>query len=348
VLTRRAALSLVAAGCARRDARAGPTVAVPERALPYAPLLLAVRRQLYVTPPERVALVVRATSQSVAASVADGTADAGAIPAAELVRLAAAGVPVVAIGALARRFDGQLVAAAGAPLPQGTSAQGLDALLGGGWRAVRLGLQAGSGGTEQALRFLLLAHGAAPLERAATDPLFGEPRLLTYSTAEALVAALKDGRIHAFLGSSLAAAQATLLGGTELLANFSDGSAAPDVTEPLCTVLIARPDRAGAGAGPGGPPAPFPRQLITACARAAAELSGPDGPSLIAEAIPERDPLHLATALRLAAPAPDRSVFALDGQVPREAFPRLLELYALAGHRFDLDPRRLAQRVVAG
>ena len=334
-----AGAALAGAACAREaSARPSGAVSFPERTPAYLPLLVAIVEGLYGSPPVRLAPLQRPDGRRVAAAVVDGAAAAGALSAADFVEAVAAGAPLVAIGALTRRFSGQLVAASG----DGAERRGVDDLLGGGWRAVRFGLQAGSDGTERMARFLLLSRGgAAPAARMgllAGDPLAGEPRWLRYSTSEGLVAALKDGRLAAFLGRSPAAAQATILGGTRLVANFSDGGVAPDVAGALGVVLVARRDRAQR------PDASSDRllaALVRGCALAAGALAGPDGPAVAARALPDRDPLHLATALRLDAPSPETAAYALDGRAPAGGLARLLELLALAGRPLALEPEAL-------
>ena len=128
----------------------------------------------------------------------------------------------------------------------------------GSWRGARVGVTTGSGGSETLMRFWWLADapglsgepgepgesgepgpGVDYLER---DPWRGEPRWIGFSTGEGLVAALKDGRIWAFLGPS-GAGQALLLGTAEVLANVSDGSAAGTASAALPVVLATRRDR---------------------------------------------------------------------------------------------------------
>ena len=369
------------AACGPRGEPVAGVVAFPERSLSYAPLLVAVKAGLYRAPPVRLALVQRASGPRVAAAVVDGAADAGAMTLPDLVAAVAAGAPLVAIGALTRRFAGQLVVAVDATMRDRT----LAALLAGDWPGVRVGLQAGPEGTEQAMRFLLLASrdvaprvsaaasdrlvrtsppfslsdvergnacqdqlvsgGLACTKVLAGDPLHAEPRWIDYGTGEALVAALKDGRIAAFLGRSLAAAQATIAGGAEIVANFSRGEVAGNVTPALCHVLVVRRDRAEAI---DRHTADLLHSLVQASARAAAVLAGPEGLDMVTRALPDRDPIQLGTALRLDHPTPAASAYALDSRLPPEAMPRLLALAALAGRPLALDARTLVSNRFVG
>ncbi|MGH2352466.1 MAG: ABC transporter substrate-binding protein [Chloroflexota bacterium] len=356
--------ALAVAGCVRSPDRRAGIVAYPARSLIYAPLLVAQQHGLYAAPPVHVVPLLRSGGRQVAAEVASGKADAGALPLADFLEAAAAGAPLVTFGALTRRFGGQLVVSATAAFPRE-----VGALLSGEWRAAPVGLQTGSGGSEQMMRFWWLAEGPTPLAPLPTgeggtpaaasaksglpsplvgaggrfpllisDPLAGEPRWIGYGTSEGLVAALKDHRIDAFLGHSQAAAQAAILGGADIIASFSDGSVAPDVSSTLGTVLVARRERL-AGRNPAGDQ--FMHALVRGCARAAATLVGPDGPAAASRALPERDPLTLGLALRLDAPAESQSIYALDGRLDPEAIGRYLQLAALAGHTHDVEPAAL-------
>src|SRR5438093_3862035 len=175
---------LAGVACAPREAPLAGIVALPERSLTYAPLLLAVKAGLYQSPPLRTATWLRTGGQAVAAAVAGGDADAGALSLPDFLDAVEAGAPLVAIGAVTRRFAGQLVAA-----ESGALDRTLDALLSGGWRAVPFGLQIGGDGTERFVRALLESFaGAARSAPApgrpllAADPLSGEPRFIGYRT----------------------------------------------------------------------------------------------------------------------------------------------------------------------
>jgi ABC-type nitrate/sulfonate/bicarbonate transport system substrate-binding protein len=278
--------------------------------------------------------LLRAGGQRVAAAIAGGEAVAGALPLPDLVAAVADGAPLVAFGALTRRAGGQLVVARDAPIPPRS-----EALLAGDWRGARVGLTTGSGGSETLMRLWWLAGaGPATASLATTflerDPWHGEPRWLGFGTGEALVAALKDGRIWAFLGPSGAAAQALLLGTAEVVANVSAGGAGEAASGALPVVLVARRDRLAAGH-------PSLQGLPGACARAGAALATPDGPALVARVLAEQDALTRQRALRLDVPPPDgagggdpgggESLFSPDGLLPPEAVARYLELVGPAG-----------------
>ncbi len=333
-----AALGMEAAGCTGQSAALDGSVAVPERALPYAPLLLAMHEGLYRRPPARMAVIVRSSAHAAATAVVDGTASAAALPFVDFAQIVTAGAPLVAIGALTRRATAQLVVATSGPL----AGSGLDALLAGRWRAARVGVQTGGGGTERLARFLLLDSGEAePLAGMllAGDPFQGEPRWIGLGTDEALVAAIKDHRLDAFFGRSLATAQAALLGGVEIAASFSGGSAAPHVASLGAIVLVARRDRLdGTSAIGRNGTAVFLSNLVAACRQAAAVLSGPDQLAAAAQALPEIDRLALGAALRLDAPNPQASAFATDGRLDPDTLDQLAILTAKAGHRITLDP----------
>ncbi len=331
-------------------------VAFPERSLTYVPLLLALGRAGDAPPSEpplHLVPLLRSGGPRVAEAVASGDALAGALPLADVVAAVQAGVPLVVFGALTRRHGGQLVVARQAPVTPRA-----DALLQGAWSALRVGLQTGSTGSERLVRLWLLAEGGdaagalagsgSPSAHLTRDPWAGEPRWIGYSTGEGLVAALKDGRIAAFIGPSWAAAQAMILGLGEVVANFSDGSTAGAVSAALPAVLATRRERL------------VERQselaaLRAACARAGAALSGDAGPALVTHALRERDPLVLRQALRLdvspplqpaaesppAAPSAAQGIYAVDGRLPLTALERYLELAAAAGWTPSLDPASL-------
>jgi len=335
-----AATGMAVAGCTRRSALLDGSVAVPERALPYAPLLLAVREGLYRRPPARVAMVVRSSARDAAAAVVDGEASAAALPLIDFAQAVAAGAPLVAISALTRRAAAQLVVATSGPL----AGSGLDALLAGRWRAARVGVQTGGGGTERLARYLLLDSGRPEPEGAtgtllASDLFQGEPRWIAFGTDEALVAAIKDYRLDAFFGRSLATAQAVLLGGVEIAASFSDGATAPRVASLGAVVLATRRDwlDSSDAAGHSGSVA-FLADLVAACRQAASTLSGADQLAAAAQALPEIDRLALAAALRLDAPSPQTSAFAPDGRLDPATLDYLATLTARAGQRLMLDP----------
>ncbi|HEX2033123.1 MAG TPA: hypothetical protein VHS99_02975 [Chloroflexota bacterium] len=325
-------------------------LALPARSLTYAPLLVAISRRRQASPPWDVVPLLLSGGRQVAAAVVSGVADAGAMPLGELLKAVASGAPLIGFGAVTRRFGGHLVAA---PELDGDA----TSLLLGRWRAVPFGLQTGSEGSEAFLRLWWLSAGPAPdgVPQPGTgasapgrdvsgegllagDPLAGEPRWIGYGTAEGLVAALKDGRIKAFIGPAEAAAQAMILGGGRVVASFSGGSTAAEVSQALCTVLVARSDRLmGASPAGGAAEAGF-RTLLGACAGAAAALATPEGRRLAAQAMPERDPLGLELALALDAPGAAQSVYAPDGRLPVQAVAYHLELLALAGVRWPIDP----------
>lgn len=335
-----AATSMAAAGCTRWSASLDGLVAVPERALPYAPLFLAVREGLYRQPPARVAMVVRSSARDAAAAVVEGEASAAALPLIDFAQAVAAGAPLVAIGALTRRATAQLVVATSSPL----AGSGLDALLAGRWRAARVGVQTGGGGTERLARYLLLDSGGPEPEGAtgtllAGDLFQGEPRWIAFGTDEALVAAIKDYRLDAFFGRSLATAQAVLLGGVEIAASFSEGTTAPHVASLGAIVLVTRRDRLdGASAIGRNGTAVFLSNLVAACRQAASTLSGANQLAAATQALPEIDRLALAAALRLDAPNPQASAFATDGRLDPDALDYLAVLTAKAGYRIRLAP----------
>jgi ABC-type nitrate/sulfonate/bicarbonate transport system substrate-binding protein len=356
--------------CSSSAERVDLLVSLPQRSLDYAPLTVAAKAGLFSEPPLKVALLQRADGRRVAAAVVDGSVDAGAMALPDLVAAVAAGAPLVAIGALTRRFAGQLVLARAAPVSERT----LAGMVAGHWRAIRVGLEIGAEGTEGVMRHILLqstpggpgespspatasaesakapaagqsalSPGSSPLQ-LAWDPLGREPQWIGYGTGAALVAALKDGRIAAFLGRSLATAQATATRDSEVVANLSSGALAGDVTLALCQVLVARKDRVDSAEGTA---TEHLGSLVAGCARAAQALAGPAGAEAILRAMPDRDASHLLLAMRLDHPSPAESAYALDARVPRRAFERYLELCAQAGRPSALDPAQLeTQRFV--
>jgi ABC-type nitrate/sulfonate/bicarbonate transport system substrate-binding protein len=316
------------AGGSERGAVAA--VAYPERSLTYAPLLLSLAGRDAPGIP-----LLRSGGRPVAEAIVSGEAVAGALPLPDLVAAVAAGAPLVAFGALTRRAGGQLVVARDAPIPRRATA-----LMDGGWSGARVGVTTGSGGSETLMRFWWLVDGpnggaggeggsgpgASAGDYLTRDPWRREPRWIGFSTGEGLVAALKDGRIWAFLGPSGAAAQALLLGTAEVLANVSDGSAAGTASTALPVVLATRRDRLGAAH-------PLIPGLAAACARAGAALAAADGAALAAQAVPEQDGLARRQALRLDGPpaGSDGGLYSPDGRLAPEAVERYLELAARAG-----------------
>ena len=335
--TRRAlaTAALALAGCARTAPPLLGTVAYAERSLATAPLLEAVRFGLYASPAARVTLILRDSAAGVAAMVTDGSAAAGVLPLPSFVQAVAAGAPLVVAGALTRRLSCQLVLSTRAALPPPLP----GVIIGGAWRGVRVGVEAGDAGTEAFARAIHLLTGSAgsPPERAllAPDPVAVEPRWVAHLTGEALVAALADNRIDAFFGGSLSAAQVMTLGVGSVATNFADArpldgsynEEMSDVASAFCTVLVCHRDAVEGARAPAKLLAP----LVPACTRAGQALSGPAGAETIARALPERDALHLQLALRLTAPAPEPSSYALDGRLPAGAIERYLALSAMAG-----------------
>ncbi len=326
-----AALSAVfLAACAARQEPVAGVVAFPARTLSYAPLLAAVSAGLYADPKVRVALMQRRSGSDVAAVVADGTAIAGALPLEDLVQVVSEGAPLVAIGALTRRLPCQLVIADRPDVAQ----RSRDTLSGGDWRGMRLGVEGGPGGTERFVRFHALAQGVQPTPAGrrllATDPASGEPRWLAFETPEALVAALKDNRLDAFVGPPFAAAQTITLGGAVVATNFLEVPEAAETAGALPTVLVAHRDSLHDGGTQSAVQALL-RQVVQGCARAAADLAGPEAPASVIKALPERDPLHVTLAVRLASPSPGASAFAAGGKLAEENVRRYLELSAMAG-----------------
>ena len=341
---RRPFLASLAAGaalgaCGRAEPLAG-VIAIPERSLTYAPLLLAIKQGLYRDPPLRAAMLLRTGGSGAAAAVAGGEADAAALALPDFLDAVEAGRPLVAIGALTRRFAGQLVVSGARPLERN-----LDALLGGRWRGTPLGTQTGGDGTEHFLRALWLTRGARVASGAdsallSADGLAGEPRYLGFQTGEALVAALRDNRIAGYVGHAMASVQSTLLGENVVVANFSAGAGAPEAGVAHCTVLVAHREKVV-----GGPTAPLLGALVAACVRAAQALVGPDAVTAAQRALPDFDPLHLSLAMQLDSPSPDASVYAMDGRLPADALPALAELRARAGRPTSLNQTNLTAAI---
>src|SRR5436190_22163277 len=134
-------VTLAGAACAPRTAPLAGIVVLPERSLAYAPLLLAAKAGLYHSPALRTATLLRSGGGAVAAAVVAGDADAGALSLPDFLDAVEAGAPLVAIGALTRRFAGQLVAATSSTSRPLTLT--VDALFSGGWHAVPLAVQIG-------------------------------------------------------------------------------------------------------------------------------------------------------------------------------------------------------------
>lgn len=322
------------------------TVAVPERSLAYAPVLLAARRGLYATPAVRLAPLVRLNGRNVAAALADGTVDSGALSLPDFLIAVADGAPLLTIGAVTQRPDVFVLAKTGTVI----AAAGDSTFRADAWRGKALGVQRGADGTEVAYRQALTAppsgtpnwlpFGPPYLDH---DPLYGEPRVIAYDTGEALVAALKDGRVDAILARSLPAAQALTLGIAALLGRLpAPGASAADAAA-LANVLAVRSDRLKLDAA-GMPALP---QLVRACALAGKELAGDAGPEALALALPERDRLHLSTALGLNRPLPAGSftdqgnLFSADGRLPAGAIERLQALLGASGRTLAIDVRSL-------
>jgi hypothetical protein len=332
-----------ALACAR-DAPVEGVVAFPERSLAYAPLLAAVQAGLHAEPPVRVALMQRAAGPDVAAAVGERAAEAGAMALPDFVEAVAAGAPLVAVGALTVRLAAALVVAARPGLPERT----LEAICGGAWHGLRVGVERGAGGTETFVRLFALDRGLtpAPPGRAllAPDPAAGEPRWAAFETGEALVAALKDDRLDAFVGRAYAAAQVSTLGGGDTAANYAAGGSAGDVAAVFATLLVAHQEAVAHETAASRRLA----RLVPACARAARELSGVQGEVVLRRALPEQDALHLELARRLAAPSPETSSFALDGRLPPGAIERYLALVSLAGRARPLSAAGLTSARFTG
>jgi ABC-type nitrate/sulfonate/bicarbonate transport system substrate-binding protein len=336
--TRRTLLSLAAIGltaCGRAEPPFVGSVALPERSLRYAPLLLAVRERNAGGARGRLSLQQRPGQGAMEQAVVEGSADVAAMPLPDLVTALAAGAPLVAIGALTRRASAFYVSTR----PGDEGERRLEALLDGSWWGARAGVERGGGGTAQAVRLCMGARGWPPVQvieelqaGAVGAPVApGAPvRWIGYDTDEALVAAIKDHRIAAFVGRSMAAAQAAIVGGKDLSVASAAAELGEDVLGAVCTVLVARRERVAAGTRLFG-------DLVRDCAQAAEKLAGPQGVLAAGKALPERDALHLSVALRLDAPDPGRAIFAADAQVPEGAVQRLLDLLGRAGTPAHID-----------
>lgn len=340
---------LALAGCAQEERPVG-VVALPERSLAYAPLLLAVRRGLRQEPASRVAVTQRVDGQAVAAAVVTGEALVGAMALPDLVRAATAGAPLVAIGALTKRLDCHLVVttARGVPVPT------LPAIYLGEWRGLRVGVESGADGTEAFARLAALWGNAARVppqepfaprapqrELAAASRVEGEARWEAFETDAALAAALADQRIEAFIGRPYAAAQSVAYGAGQVTRSLATGDES-QVLAALPTVLVARRDMSGEGEGA------LIRRLLSAVGRAGTELSGAGGGQAAAEALPERDSLRLTIAQRLMASDSTTGAYAPDARLDEEAVRRYLELSAMAGARVGLNAGALITNRFSG
>jgi hypothetical protein len=125
------------------------------------------------------------------------------------------------------------------------------------------------------------------------------------------------------------------------VANFSTDDPAPAAAVAHCTVLAARRDRLANSSGSAGRFSLL-RALVQACGQASADLSGAGRVRAAQRALPERDTLYVAAAIDLDSPSAAQSAYALDGRLPREALPALLDLLGRAG-----SPRHLAPADVA-
>jgi hypothetical protein len=224
----------------------------------------------------------------------------------------------------------------------------------GEWRGLRVGLESGPGGTEAFVRLFALWSDASrtppqePLApRApqrllvAPQPLDGEVRWSTFDTDAGLAAALADRRLEAYVGSPYAAALALSYGSGQVSRSLADGGE-NHVLAALPTVLITRRD------GPDARAETLLRQLVTAIGHASHELAGPDGAPLAAEALPERDRLHLGLAHRLMSPDATSTAFAAGARLTEEPFRRYLELSAMAGARTGLSAGALTTSRFSG
>ncbi|HEU5316743.1 MAG TPA: hypothetical protein VFX49_11575 [Chloroflexota bacterium] len=317
---------LGAAGCGEQ-ARPVGVVALPERSLTYAPLLLAVKRGLWGEPPVRLAVMQRADGRGVAEAVVGGAALVGAMALADLVGAVTDGAQLLGIGALTARLDCHVVVTTARSTPPPT----LAAIHLGEWRGLRMGVESGADGTESFVRLSGVwseaTEGLGPRapERAiaASDEVEGEVRWTELETDAALAAALADRRLEGFIGRPYAAAQALTYGSGQLGHSPAEGPER-SVLEALPTVLVARRDVSSAGE------VDLIRRIVQAAARGGRELTGSGGRRMAAEALPERDSLHLALAQRLMAADAATTAYALDGRLGEEPVRRYLELSATA------------------
>jgi hypothetical protein len=335
---------LAAAGGAALVACASDTpvaaiAAYPERSLPYAPLLLAVKRGLYAEPGVRVALSHLTEPGAVAAALATGSALAGAMSLAELAQALAQGAPLVAFGALTRRLDCHFVATTARSVPIPT----LPAVHLGEWRGLRVGVERGPDGSEAFVRLFAawsnasrwvaqpaLAPRPPQRELAAGYALDGEARWSALDTEEALAAALTDRRLEAFIGRAYAAAQTVSYGAGQIARPLAD-SGENHVLGALPAVLVTR--RSGHRAAEEA----LLKQLLRGVERAGAELTGATGKESALVALPEKDALHLSVAHGLFSPDVVSTAYAADARLPADVVSRYVELSAMTGTRLDVN-----------
>lgn len=324
-----AAVGLGVMGCASEEPVAA-VVAYPERSLSYAPLLLAVKRKMDAAAPMRVALAQLSAPGAVARVVVSGEALAGAMGMPDFVANAAAGAPLVAMGALTSRLDSHLVTTTARGVPDAT----LAAIHGGAWRGLRVGVESGPDGTEAFVRMFAAWSGARPAgprrEVAALSAMDGETRWSAFETDEGLAAALADRRLEAFVGRAYAAAQ-TLSYGSGAVAPRPAAGDEEHVLAALPTVLVTR--RGGLTSEEEG----ILRRLRAGIGAAVGELTGPDGKQAVMAALPEKDSLHVTLAHGLFTPSAAASAYAREGRLADGAAARYVELSAMAGARLDVN-----------
>ena len=327
------------AGCAN-EAPPAAVVAYPERSLPYAPLLLAVKRGLYAEPGVKVALSHFTQAGAVAAAVATGRATVGAMSLPELVRAGTEGAPLVACGALTRRLDCHLVVTTARSVPSAT----LAAIHLGEWRGLRVGVEGGADGSEAFARLATGLGMAGPgvlytppaprlpqRELAAAQPLDAETRWATFETEEGLAAALTDRRLEGFIGRAYAAAQTLSYGSGRVVSEFV-GPDEATVMSALPTVLVTRRD------GLSSTDEEVTRQIIGAVGRAVEELTGPAGKEALTVALPERDSLFLTLAHGLFSPSQELGAYAAGARLGADSVERYVGLSAITGARVDINP----------
>ncbi len=322
-------------GLTRCGVDPGPAalVAYAERSLEYAPLLLAAKRGLWSEPPAKLGMMQLPDGRAVVEAVATGRALAGAVPLPDLVAAAGEGGALVGIAALTARLDCELVVTTARTVPIPT----LAAMHLGEWRGLRVGVQSGSGGTEAFVRLVALWSDAS---RTAPQPAFaprapqrqlagsaaldGEVRWSAFDTDAGLAAALADRRLEGFLGRSYAGALAVSHGSGTVAQRLAEGGE-NHVLSALPTVLVTRREGLDVRAEA------LLRQMVAAVARAAGELAGPEGAQAAGVALPEKDQLRLALALRLMSPNAAATAFATDARLTEEPVRRYAELSAMAG-----------------